>query len=140
MYQALNLRQIGNVDIPSGCTVYRIMEEMGIGHHPGHKPDGITRADRGSQYTGQLYQDTIHKYGIQQSMDSAGGRCHDDARCERMWARMGLGLSYDRYDIEKMATDGLETLVGRYFISHWNDRSVFSGSDPQCYVTALGRL
>ena len=28
------------------------------------------------------------RYGIVQSMNSAGGRCHDNARCESMWARM----------------------------------------------------
>lgn len=46
MYQALNLKQPGNVDIPSERTVYRIMEEMGIRHHPRRKPNGITKADR----------------------------------------------------------------------------------------------
>lgn len=28
------------------------------------------------------------KYGIRQGINSAGGRCHDNARCESMWARM----------------------------------------------------
>ena len=30
MYQALNLKQLQNVDIPSERTVYRVMEEIGI--------------------------------------------------------------------------------------------------------------
>ena len=30
----------------------------------------------------------LNQYGIRQSMNSAGGRCHDNARCESMWARM----------------------------------------------------
>ena len=34
--------------------------------------------------------------GIRQSMNSAGGRCHDNARCESMWARMKSELLYDR--------------------------------------------
>ncbi len=46
MYQALTLKQPENVDIPSERTVYRIMEEIGISHHPRRKPNGITKADR----------------------------------------------------------------------------------------------
>lgn len=37
MYQALTLKQPENVDIPSERTVYRIMEEIGISHHPRRK-------------------------------------------------------------------------------------------------------
>ena len=44
----------------------------------------ILRSDRGSQYTSQLYREAIQNYGIRQSMNSAGGRCHDNARCESM--------------------------------------------------------
>ena len=162
MYQALSLKQPENADIPSERTVYRIMEKLGISHHPKRKPNGITKADReagkfedllkrdfrskepltkcvtditeikasdgklyvsavfdcfdssviglamdtnmkaplcvqtlentaktypgirgaiihsdrGSQYTSRLYREAIKKYGIQQSMNSAGGRCH----------------------------------------------------------------
>ena len=46
MYQALMLKQPENVDIPSERTVYRVMEDIGISHHPRRKPNGITRADR----------------------------------------------------------------------------------------------
>ncbi len=160
MYQALTLKQPENVDIPSERTVYRIMEEIGISHHPRRKPNGITKADRearksddllkrdfhadepltkcvtditeikasdgklyvsaifdcydsgviglamdtnmkaplcvqtlenaskaypdirgaiihsdrGSQYTSQIYREAVCKYGIHQSMNSAGGR------------------------------------------------------------------
>jgi transposase InsO family protein len=40
------LKQPENVDIPSERTVYRVMEDIGISHHPWRKPNGITRADR----------------------------------------------------------------------------------------------
>ena len=40
----------------------------------------IVRSDRGSQYTSAAYRTAIQKYGIVQSMNSAGGRCHDNAR------------------------------------------------------------
>ena len=212
MYQALTMKQPKNVDIPSERTVYRVMEEIGISHHPRRKPNGITKADRearksedllkrdfqaeerltkcvtdmteikgcdgklyvsaifdcfdssviglamdtnmkaslcketpenaakaypgirgaiihsdrGIQYTSQLYREAIQKYGIQQSMNSAGGRCHDNARCESMWARMKTELLYDRYDTEKMTTDELKTIIWRYFTSYWNNRRICS--------------
>ena len=56
-------------------------------------------SDRGTQYTSELYRKDINKYGILQSMNSAGGRCHDNARCESMWARFKEELLYGRYDI-----------------------------------------
>ena len=66
--------------------------------------------------------------GIRQSMNSAGGRCHDNARCESMWARMKSELLYDRYDTGKMSTDELKTLIWRYFISYWNNRRICSSN------------
>ena len=48
----------------------------------------IIHSDRGSQYTSEEYRAAVKKYGIIQSMNSAGGRCHDNARCESMWVRM----------------------------------------------------
>ncbi len=68
----------------------------------------------GSQYTSQLYR--------KQSMNSAGGRCHDNARCESMWARMKSELLYGRYDTQKMTTEELKVLIWRYFMSYWNNR------------------
>ena len=231
MYQALNLKQPENVKIPSERTVYRIMEEIGICHQPGRKPNGITKADRearksedllkrdfhakeplkkcvtditeikasdgklyvsavfdcfdssvlglamdttmkatlcvqtlentakaypgicgaiihsdrGSQYTSQLYRDVIRRYGIRQSMNSGSGRCHDNARCESMWARMKTELLYERYDTEKMTIDELKTIIWRYFISYWNNRRICSangGLPPmikrQRYYQSLG--
>ena len=88
----------------------------------------IIHSDRGSQYTSQLYRDAVRQYGIQQSMNSAGGRCHDNARCESMWARMKSELLYDRYDTEKMTTDELRTIIWRYFISYWNNRRICSAN------------
>jgi putative transposase len=61
-------------------------------------------------------------------MNSAGGRCHDNARCESMWARMKSELLYDRYDTEKMTTDELKTVIWRYFISYWNNRRICSAN------------
>ena len=45
----------------------------------------VIHSDRGTQYTSETYRKAAAKYGIRQSMNSAGGRCHDNARCESMW-------------------------------------------------------
>ena len=155
MYQAFMLKQPENVDIPGERTVYRVMEDIGISHHPRRRPNGITKADREARKSedllkrdfmseepltrcvtditeikasdGKLYVSTVSDCfdssviglamdtsmkaplcaqtlknaaetypGIRQSMNSAGGRCHDNARCESMWARMKSELLYDR--------------------------------------------
>jgi len=62
-------------------------------------------------------------------MNSAGGRCHDNARCESMWARMKTELIYDRCDPEKMTVEELKSLVWRYFLGYWNNRRICSAND-----------
>lgn len=86
----------------------------------------ILHSDRGTQYTSELYRKAINKYGIQQSMNSAGGRCHDNARCESMWARLKEELLYDRYNTTTMTVEELKTIIWRYFISYWNNRRICS--------------
>lgn len=65
----------------------------------------IIHSDRGSQYTSKTYRNTVVKYSILQSMNSAGGRCHDNARCESMWARMKEELLYGRYETKRMSVE-----------------------------------
>ena len=86
----------------------------------------IIHSDRGAQYTSQEYRAAIGRYGILQSMNSAGGRCHDNARCESMWARMKVELLYGRYNTEKMTIDELKTMIWRFFIGYWNNRRICS--------------
>ena len=88
----------------------------------------IIHSDRGTQYTSELYRKTVNKYGIRQSMNSAGGRCHDNARCESMWARLKEELLYGRYDTSAMTVEQLKTLIWRYFISYWNNRRICSAN------------
>ena len=88
----------------------------------------ILHSDRGTQYTSELYRKAINKYGIIQSMNSAGGRCHDNARCESMWARFKDELLYGRYDTTSMTVEQLKTLIWRYFISYWNNRRICSAN------------
>ena len=88
----------------------------------------IIHSDRGSQYTSEKYRKAVAKYGIVQSMNSAGGRCHDNARCESMWARMKSELLYGRYNNEQMNVEELKSLIWRYFISYWNNRRICSAN------------
>ena len=88
----------------------------------------ILHSDRGSQYTSGLYRHTIQKAGLRQSMNSAGGRCHDNARCESMWARMKEELFYSRLDSRKIPVAQLRKLVWRYFFGYWNNRRICSAN------------
>ena len=85
----------------------------------------IIHSDRGSQYTSEEYRAAVKKYGIIQSMNSAGGRCHDNARCESMWARMKEELFYSHEDKpENYTMKDLKTMIWRYFMSYWANRRI----------------
>lgn len=89
----------------------------------------VLHSDRGSQYTSAVYREKIRLYGIRQSMNSDGGRCHDNARCESMWARMKDELFYSRNRNPKNFTiEQLKTIIWRYFISYWNHRRICSAN------------
>jgi transposase InsO family protein len=88
----------------------------------------IIHSDRGSQYTSEEYRLTVAKYGVVQSMNSAGGRCHDNAKCESLWARFKDELLYDRYKTETMSMAAVKTLIWRYFMSYWNNRRICSAN------------
>ena len=114
--------------------------------YPGLK-GAILHSDRGAQYTSQQYRDAIAQHKILQSMNSAGGRCHDNARCESMWARMKSELLYNRYNTKKMLVEELKVLIWRYFISYWNNRRICSanGGNPlmvkwQEYYSSLKQM
>jgi len=60
-------------------------------------------------------------------MNSAGGRCHDNARCESIWARMKEELFYNRgRRSENFTIAELKTMVWRYFMSYWSNRRICS--------------
>jgi transposase InsO family protein len=88
----------------------------------------IVHGDRGSQYTSEEYRLAASKYGIIQSMNSAGGRCHDNAKCESLWARFKEELLYGRYDTTKMTMAEVKSLIWRYFMSYWNNRRICSAN------------
>ena len=88
----------------------------------------IVHSDRGSQYTSAAYRAAVENLAIRQSMNSDGGRCHDNARCESMWARMKSELFYGRLDPERFTLEQLKSMIWRYFISYWNRRRICSAN------------
>lgn len=96
--------------------------------HPELK-GAVIHSDRGSQYTSDEYRRKIAKYDLKQSMNSAGGRCHDNARCESMWARMKVEVFYSRNDKpENYTVEELKTKIWRYYMSYWNNRRICSAN------------
>ena len=85
----------------------------------------VSHSDRGSQYTSAEFRETIGKLGIVQSMNGAAGRCHDNAKCESMWAR-GKSEIMACYDIKRMTCEEIKKLVFRYYMSYWNNRRICS--------------
>ena len=60
MYQALLLQHPDGVHIPSERTVYWMMAQIGLSHHPKKKPEGITRADREAMKSEDLLKREFH--------------------------------------------------------------------------------
>ena len=87
--------------------------------------DAILHSDRGSQYTSNLFRETLDKFGITQSMNSAAGRCYDNAKCESMWGRFKEEKLY-KTDTSKMRMDDVKSMIWRYFYSYWNNRRICS--------------
>ena len=109
--------------------------------------EAIIHSDRRSQYTSDEYRRKIAVYSLQQSMNSTGGRCHDNARCESMWARMKVEIFYSRKDKpENYTVEEVKTKIWRYYVSYWNNAvSVLQmGGLPlaikQSYLTFLFRI
>ncbi len=89
----------------------------------------VIHSDRGSQYTSEKYRQELKTCGLIQSMNSAGGRCHDNARCESMWARMKEELFYSRgRRSEDYTVAELKTMIWRYYMSYWNNRRICSAN------------
>ena len=80
----------------------------------------------------------VHKRFIQscaervwsKAMNSAGGRCHDNARCESirgLVTRMKNELFYSRgRRSTDYTTEQLKTMIWRYYMSYWNNRRICS--------------
>ncbi len=85
----------------------------------------VSHSDRGSQYTSDVFRSTLQQLGVVQSMNSAAGRCHDNAKCESMWAR-GKEEIMAIYNTKKMTCEQLKRLIFRYYMGYWNNRRICS--------------
>ena len=85
----------------------------------------ISHSDRGGQYTSEKFKAMLKDFGIIQSMNSAGGRCHDNAKCESMWARAKEEIKAV-YDIRKLTCARLKSIIYDYFLDYWNYRRICS--------------
>ena len=85
----------------------------------------ISHSDRESQYTREKFKDMLRDFGIIQSMNSAGGRCHDNAKCESMWARAKEEIN-DLYNVSKITCAQLTSIIYDYFLDYWNYRRICS--------------
>lgn len=99
-----------------------------IGSYPGLR-GAVIHSDCGTQYISETYRKVAAENGIRQSMNSAGERCHDNSRCESMWARMKEELLYGRYNTNALTIEELNTIIWRYFISFWNNRRICSANE-----------
>lgn len=83
----------------------------------------ITHSDRGSQSTSYKFKETIKELGLIQSMNSAGGRCHDNAKCESMWGRARVEI-LAIFDTKLYTCEFIQKIVHDYFLYYWNNRRI----------------
>lgn len=62
----------------------------------------IVHSDRGAQYTNQTYREAVIKHNIIYIINSFGVCCHDNVRCESIWAHMKQELFYGHYDTKNL--------------------------------------
>lgn len=87
--------------------------------------DAISHSDRGSQYTSADYVAKLAEFGVVQSMNSGGGRCHDNAKCESQWGRMKVEIG-NVVDWKKLKCKQIKTLIFSYLMDYWNNRRICS--------------
>lgn len=87
--------------------------------------NSIIHSDRGSQYTSADFRKTLADIGIIQSMNSAAGRCHDNAKCESMWAR-GQEEIKTCYNLKTLTCEQIKELLSFYYLDYWNNRRICS--------------
>jgi len=85
----------------------------------------VAHSDRGSQYTSKAFRNALEEFSIKQSMNGAAGRCHDNAKCESMWARGKCEIK-SVYDISQLTREELKRLIIYYYTVYWNGRRICS--------------
>lgn len=126
IFDCFNLKVLG-ISIREYMSTELVIESLKNAYITYPKIRGaIIHSDRGKQYNSVSYREQIKIYGLIQSMNSAAGRCHDNARCEAMWGRMKEELLYGRYKTSEMDFEIVKSKVWRYFMCYWNNRRICS--------------
>ena len=130
--RAVLLRQGWTV---SKKTVLKLMRELGL-QCPGEKP--LVHSDQGFQYRHSLWQDTLAKAGLTQSM-SRKGTCLDNAVMEGFFSH----LKEEWFRIQKPETvDEFHTGLNDY-LSWWNTTRIqqrlgyLSPDEYRAHTTAI---
>lgn len=85
----------------------------------------IFHTDRGSQYTSIDFRKILAENGAKQSMNSAAGRCHDNAKMESVWGRFKEELIYQT-KTKEMSMNQVKLMIFRYFMGYWNNQRICS--------------
>lgn len=101
-----------------------VTQSLAAAHSLHNIQGAVFHTDRGSQYTSAEFRDSLQKFGVIQSMNSDGGRCHDNAKCESMWARFKTEAIYGHCNTKNMPIEEVKSLVFRYFLGYWNNRRI----------------
>ncbi len=87
--------------------------------------NAVSHSDRGSQYTSKEFRKMLRQNHILQSMNSASGRCHDNAKCESMWAR-GKEEMKSLHKFSKLSKTEASSIIYDYYLDYWNNRRICS--------------
>ena len=95
------------------------------------EPGLIFHSDRGSQYCGDDFQETLKGYKMRSSM-SRRGDCWDNARTESLWGRLKVGRLYGRrFATRRQAMD--EVIDGLTFYNHKRLHSTLEYVSPMTF-------
>lgn len=84
----------------------------------------IFHSDRGSQYTSDAFRHLLKKYGMQQSLSSAG-HCYDNARMESFFATLKKEKLY-RIPTYRMTREEVKTIIFRYIFVYYNRKRLYT--------------
>lgn len=108
--------------------------EQAMKRNPGVKP--LFHSDRGFQYTSKVFQYTLEKYGLTQSM-SRVGRCIDNGPIEGFWGIIKTEMVHQhRYESFQELRQAIDMYIHYYNHSRFQTR--FKGQTPtEVRATAL---
>ena len=86
----------------------------------------ILHSDRGSQYTSEVFRQTLKDYGIKQSL-SGTGHCFDNARMESFFATLKKEKLY-KDGAYKLNKAEVRTMIFRYVFIYYNRIRVYTAN------------